>query len=223
MAVAKIPSHLASNVKKILDSKKINGVLAYLSEKGKMGWEKWIQYELAFALREFGDIEVESKFAFDKTKSVALKKAKNENGYIDILFRPKNTAVDYFVALELKLGKTDRVVRALLSDLIKISACKREEWQYRSVVAMGIVRDDAGKKTKFNRAVQQLIDEEIIQVSTVKNTNFKILTLAWSVPPGKAKRKNFTDWLFQIEDILKTQEVSVKKKKVAGDKERGLN
>lgn len=216
--MAKIPSNLASNVEGILNSKKINSVLAYLDVKEKMGWEKWIQYELAFALREFGDIEVESKFIFDKTKSVALKNAKNENGYIDILFHPKNTATDYFVALELKLGKTDRVVRALLSDLIKISACKTTAWQYRSVVAMGIVRDDGGKQTKFNRSVQQLIGEEFLQVSMIKNTNFKILTLAWSVRPGMAKRKNFSGWLSQIENILKIQNVSVKKKKIAGNK-----
>lgn len=218
MRAVKVTSNLVSNVEKILKSKKINSVLTYLDEKGKMGWEKWIQYELAFALREFGDIEVESKFTFDKTKSVALKKAKNENGYIDILFHPKNTAADYFVALELKLGKTDRVVHALMSDLIKISACKRTKWQYRSVVAMGIVRDDGEKQTKFTRAVQQLIDEDFVQVSIVKNTNFKVLTLAWSVRPGMAERKNFSDWLIKIENILENQNVSVKKKRVAGNK-----
>lgn len=214
--VAKVTSNLISNVQQIFESKKINGVLAYLSETNKMGWEKWIQYELAFALREFGDVEVEYKFTFDKTKSVSLKKAKNENGYIDILFHPKNTAKDYFVALELKLGKSDRVVRALVSDLIKIAACKRATWEYRSVIAMGIVADDGAKQTRFTRTVQQLIDEGFVQVSAVKNTNFKILTLGWSVLPGKAERKNFSEWLSQIESILKNQNVSIPKKKVKG-------
>lgn len=218
MAAAKVPLDLASNVERILNSKKINSVLAYLDETGKMGWEKWIQYELAFALRDFGDVEVEYKFTFDKTKSVALKKANNENGYIDILFHPKHTAKDYFVALELKLGKTDRIIRALLSDLIKISACRRREWEYRSVVAMGILRDDGGKQTKFNRGVQQLIDEEFLHVSTIKNTNFKTFTLAWNVRPGIAKRKNFSNWLSQIEGILEGQDVNVKRKKVTGNK-----
>lgn len=206
--------YLTQAIEKFSNTGKGNKVLQHLSETKQLGWEKWMQYELAFALTKLGSPTVEYKFTYDKTASVSSSKSKFENGFIDIIFRKKSTSKEYYTALELKLGSSNKIVRALLSDLIKISASKRIDWQYRTVMAVGFLRDSGMAKNKFSRGVQNLIEQKFLHVKPIKNTDFKLLVMGWSEPPRKASRENYKNWLQQIENTLKSHNVRVKRKKV---------
>lgn len=206
---------MIEEIKKILNSDRTHTILSHLSERKKLGWEKWIQYELAYALTELGEPEVEVRFAFDKSDSVALRHSKNTNGYIDVVFRKPHQRRNLFSALEIKLGKSDRIVRSLFVDLLKVAACNNNHWQYRSVTALGIVLGSGVRNTKFSKATQDLMDSGHLQTDQIEGTDFKLLSLKWSEQPRNATKDKFRTWLKEIEEILNNNSVQARKSKPA--------
>ena len=207
-------SSIQARIKKITNTGKVNKVLQYLSDEKKLGWEKWLQYELAFALNDLGDPKTEVKFSYDKRMKISSGRAKFENGLIDIVFRKKFAAKDYFTALELKLGPSTKIVRALVSDLVKIGASRSRKWDFRAVMAVGIFRDTGANGNKFSRGVQELVKGKIIHLVPIKKTQFKMLILGWQVAPRDALRSNYREWLKKVEDTLDSHDVRVRKKKI---------
>lgn len=206
-------SIVQEKIESFLNTGKGNKVLQYLSTERVLGWEKWLQYELAFALTDLGSPETEVKFQYDKRVKISVGKARYESGFIDIVFRKKSTARQFFTALELKIGSSDKIVRSLLSDLIKVGA-KKGSWNFRSVMAVGVFREAKVKNDKFSKGVKELLGQKGVFLTKIKNTDFKMISMAWRVPPRSATRENYREWLSLIEKNLKGSNVRVKKKKV---------
>lgn len=180
--------------------KKRRAVLAALHDRH--GWEKWLQVELAFALREFGEPEFESAYTYDQRRVKPKSKKDNNQAFIDLQFRGTNHLKGKFTAIEIKVNESEKGLGPLLSDLIKIDAIVTKEWNFRSVVAILAHGNLTENNTKFTRLRQDLLEQEISRKPIVAKTDgagFEFIVIGWERSRTQyMTHQSYSDWLWKL-------------------------
>lgn len=170
------------------------------------GWEKWLQVELAVALHKQGTPEFEYRFEYDEQMPKPKSKKDRKTGLIDIKFTPKNFQQEWFTAIEIKINSTEKGLRSVLSDLIKLGAMKSEKWKFRCVTAV-FVHDNRGmnngKFKELKLALQQSGRNGVsARVVPIKHTSFEAIVFGWETGAiKKMKRDGYLEWLKKVKRI----------------------
>lgn len=174
------------------------------------GWEKWLQVELAHELNNYGQATVEEQYIYHKGKKLPVSKLDNSNAFIDIVFRKNNDSVDFFSAIELTVGRTQKSLRKVLSDLLKIKALKKTEWEFRSVFVILAFEKNYIRKTKFVKLCESI--EEQFSISPIYCSGFTFLVFGWEPHGLKSNMNNYdyTQWLHSLNKIYKQHDVIAK-------------
>lgn len=201
--------------------KKKKNYIDYLSKSKDFGWEKWLQYELAFALNDesIGSSETEVKYPYDMGVKKPKAKDGNINCFIDICFKEKFFKRDAYTAIELKLTHSASGLRGVFSDLLKISAIKNTSWNLRGVTVILIYKKPKSN-TKFNQMIDHLcnkgngINEKYkIANSQINNSEYNALRISWG--GGKTSnwnREPYRKWVKSMQAQLNKNGIDFKTK-----------
>ena len=177
---------------------------------GWSGWEKWLQVELAYELNNHGVATVEKQYGYHKGKRLPIGKLGNTNAFIDIVFRKKKDSTDYLTAIELTVGETQKSLRKVFSDLLKINALKQKEWDFRSVFVVLAFKNRNGRNTKFvelYNAIQYKFD-----IAPIDFGCFTFLVFGWEPPALKCNMNgaNYGEWIESLVEIYKAHHIIAK-------------
>jgi hypothetical protein len=174
---------------------------------GWYGWEKWLQVELAFELSKCGEVYVESRYAYNQNKKLPIGKLKNKNAFIDLIFRKHNDSKGYYSAIELTVGRTQRELRKVLLDLMKIRAVKNSKWEFRSVFVVLVYDVKVDKNTKFVNLCRDIQEE--FNAETIVVEDFTFLMFGWESNNSIANMCNsgYSDRVEGLVELDKSQEV----------------
>lgn len=191
--------------------KKRKKVFSTLDAQKRFGWEKWLQVELAFALQSEGDPEFEARYPYDHTMFKTLKKIGNEHGFIDLRFRKKNFQKKWVSAVELKVNKTERGLRGVLSDIIKIRAFVKSKWDFRSITVVLAHGESNKQDGKFKRLKNKLIANGAREILK-PDLGFQFILIGWEESLVKnMTRDSFKAWAKEIEEIFNSEGIRAKK------------
>lgn len=177
---------------------------------GWSGWEKWLQVELAYELNNHGQATVEGQYVYHKGKKLPIGKLGNSNAFIDIVFRKTNDSADYFTAIELTVGRTHKSLRKVLSDLLKIKALKKKEWEFRSVFVVLAFENNNIKNTNYVKLYSSIQEE--FGVVPIEFERFTFLVFGWEPHALKSKMNNlnYGEWVKSLVKIYEDHGVIAK-------------
>lgn len=187
----------------------------YFSNQNMIGWEKWLQIELALQLDKFGDSKTEELFNYHMGRLKPVSKSKFKKCFVDITFRVKYAQTKTIGAIELKVTNSQSGLRAALSDLYKISAIKPSSWKFRSVTSI-LIHPIKEKETKFTKIKKDLIDNKLkasnsLHVKTMKipNSNFELVMIGWEKSLNKDMTiDSYKNWIKNVREIFKNHNVT---------------
>ncbi len=186
-------------------AKKKKKVIKTLCDQERYGWEKWLQVELAFALHAQGKPEFECPFTYDLRRQKPKSKEGREIGFLDIRFRANNYLKDYLTAIEIKVNSTEKGLRSVLADLIKVAAMRDDEWIYRCVTVVfvhGIHGDRSGKFKALKAALKDESNGISANVFPIAETKLEAVVIGWETGARKNMTRNaYSEWVEKVRGI----------------------
>ena len=185
-------------------TKKRKAVFETLYEQQRYGWEKWLQVELAFALKDSGVPEFEVAYDYDQHRLKPLGKKNFKKGFLDIQFRANGHLLDHPTAIEIKVNNTEKGFRGVLSDLIKIGAVRdlNGDWKFRCVTVIFIHGNYGSKIGKFKLIKDKLIEEKLARVHCTGNPGYEMIILGWEKNhTANMTRDNYLKWVAKVAKI----------------------
>ena len=179
--------------------------------RGCYGWEKWFQVELAHMLTSHGEAHIEVPYAFDKRKKIPEKRVKNENAYIDVVFRKTNDLKNKYSAIEIKLIRTEQGLRQVLQDLVKVQAVLGSKWDFRSVIVVFIHGMENDTNTNYVKIKNKICED--YNVKPIGSEHFEFLIFGWEPKTnatGQMSHTSYQAWFKEIKEIFKKYGVTPK-------------
>jgi len=180
------------------------------------GWERWLQYELLYLLKERNQSirkpEFEVPYKYDGRKSLPQGKVTKKGARIDLTYEVPNTLKGLRHAIELKMARSLRLsLVGALKDLVRLRA-KKGDWKFRSVTAIAVYMNDGKENSKFCKLKKAL--EELKPKSGAAKTvdiggGYKAIVIGWESRPNSVSRKGYTEWCARIENACKKEQVTL--------------
>jgi len=175
---------------KFSHQKPIKDKIAFFYKSHGNGFEKWLQFELMYWLKNEEQHQVLLEQSFE-TDQRSTSKTKNQ---IDLLVNIKNQSNDWDHAIELKVTKGRAgALRKAVSDLMRLELIKESEWSLRSVTSMVICEGKESKK--YADYLVELKEKEkhswVFECIPIHRDGASIYLLTWRAPPRRATKQNF--------------------------------
>ena len=174
--------------------------LCWLAEQEHIGWEKWLQVELAFELSKHADVELEGSYRLDDLVPLPKQKVNFSNSFLDIVFRKKNDLKEKLNAVEIKMRRNAQGLKGVLMDLAKISAFEKAGWPFRSVTCVLVVDASTSNAAgKFAKIKNEIIEQKDI----ISRGGYDFLVFGWETNQTKRmERDSFDDWYIHLNNIF---------------------
>ncbi|AKF37311.1 hypothetical protein LI89_15640 [Yersinia enterocolitica] len=122
-------------VDSFLKDETIRSKLAYISDKKTNDWEKWLQIELEYFMKNKHQLIVLRETAAIPDKRILKNRYKM---YVDIIFRKKRTRINSYIFLELKCTKrVSALLKGIEMDINKVNSIRTTEYDQRSFWCIG--------------------------------------------------------------------------------------
>jgi len=124
-------------LKKFFEQEHIQNRFELIERKPITGWEIWLQVEFSIFLEAQADVsywEREYQYSIDKRKA-----RHRQFMAIDFIFRKKHSALDQYIALEIKQNSNVKsCIRGMMEDTCKVSKVKGSHDDLRSMWTLGV-------------------------------------------------------------------------------------
>lgn len=199
-----------NDLKSILRAKHVKTMLKALNDRERVGWEKWLQFEL---VRYYHENNHDPYWEYPYSNNMQHK-PDNMAKRIDLVYRKKNTNTSLYNGVEIKVMYPEYSISGILKDLSRVALIKRSEWELRAVTGLSVYPTEVmeGKKeySKYKTFVNSLLRTK--RGKLLRCNGWSLLVLGWEakvIGDASVLRQQYKDYLQSLKAIANKHDIEV--------------